>query len=672
MNIVHTGLHENTLNLLKNSLVKDDQHFIQLKENEINNSFQLIDDSDVVLLGEATDNPIKIAQRIHAHTPYVSIILINDPASYQKIKQSLLFTPFLGPTIFSVSNAAGKGLVEIVKDHSLRTQQRKSYIKVKSSLLYNPAVTAPNKDNITTEYLNKVLEEAPVGIALINKEGNILSFNQYASTLFLKSERDALGTLFVQLFPEDLASELNSFLQESDRKEIFYFHNGSSEKFLEIILFSLKSESHAYKIVLISDVTDKVLARKAIEETAQKVKIILDSLPDMAWTALPDGDVDYYSYKWYSYTGQKPEEALGKGWGNVIHPDDLKMIQKLWKISLKKNIPYEVECRYWNFKNQAYYWHLTRATPVKDEGELIQWVGTSTEIQKLKDTEDELHKTTLILAKKNKELFVANEEIQANNEELSAANEEIRSTNDELFQTNQQLIKVNADLDNFIYTASHDFKAPITNIEGLAKLLKIELEQKKYLNKDIEEIVNMIHSSINRFQRTISDLTEISKIQRNINLDYESVDLREIINDVLMDFQPQIKSSDAQLQVNLNKQPFIHFSRKNLKSIVYNLISNAIKYRSFERIPNVVITTHEEDNFFVFSVQDNGLGLNVKDEKKIFSMFQRLHTHVEGTGIGLYMVKKILDNAGGKITLESEVGKGSTFRVYFPLNNKEI
>jgi signal transduction histidine kinase len=121
-------------------------------------------------------------------------------------------------------------------------------------------------------------------------------------------------------------------------------------------------------------------------------------------------------------------------------------------------------------------------------------------------------------------------------------------------------------------------------------------------------------------------------------------------------------SGQIRLDLSIDK---INFSRKNLRSIVYNLINNAIKYRAPDRNPEVFIKTEKADgNFIVLRVLDNGLGISSENISKIFNMFKRLHDHVEGSGIGLYIVKRIIDNSGGRIIVNSEVGKGSEFSVY--------
>ena len=143
------------------------------------------------------------------------------------------------------------------------------------------------------------------------------------------------------------------------------------------------------------------------------------------------------------------------------------------------------------------------------------------------------------------------------------------------------------------------------------------------------------------------------------------VKLSEVIEEVRLDLEQVIKSSGAQIEVEVDECPPIHFSHKNLRSVVYNLISNAIKYRVPERVPRVQVRCKTTPNHHVLSVQDNGLGIEPNRIDQLFTMFKRFHSHVEGTGIGLYMIKKMIDNAGGRIEVESTPGEGTTFYVYF-------
>jgi signal transduction histidine kinase len=177
----------------------------------------------------------------------------------------------------------------------------------------------------------------------------------------------------------------------------------------------------------------------------------------------------------------------------------------------------------------------------------------------------------------------------------------------------------------------------------------------------------MINDSVERFKRTIAHLTEVSKLQKEAHQAVAPVRVAKVIEEVMLDLSPLIEAADARIELAVSDCPTIEFSEKNLRSIVYNLLSNAIKYRSPDRAPLIHVSCHTEPDYYVLAVADNGLGLDLTEGKreKLFAMFKRLHNHVEGSGIGLYMVKKIIDNAGGKIEVESTLGVGSVFRVYF-------
>ena len=231
---------------------------------------------------------------------------------------------------------------------------------------------------------------------------------------------------------------------------------------------------------------------------------------------------------------------------------------------------------------------------------------------------------------------------------------------------NRELQQTNLDLDNFIYTASHDLRSPINNIEALMSLLKQELIQTDCFSNRTEEFVKRVTNSVDRFKRTIEDLTNISRLQKDFeeNAADETVNIKEVYEDIMSDLnypqshKPCFISTD--FKVNQLK-----FSTKNFRSILYNLISNAIKYQSPERDCVIHLHTDLEGPYVVLTVKDNGLGISKRNQEQLYTMFKRFHNHVEGTGVGLFMVKRIIENAGGKIAVESQEGSGTTFRVYF-------
>jgi two-component system sensor histidine kinase/response regulator len=270
------------------------------------------------------------------------------------------------------------------------------------------------------------------------------------------------------------------------------------------------------------------------------------------------------------------------------------------------------------------------------------------------------------LYRKNRQLRMQEQRLVAINSELEERvrerTDELLNKNLELEAKNLELEKINNDLDNFVYTASHDLKSPISNLEGLMNMLEKSLKTK--IGDREVKILEMINNSISKFNKTIHDLTNIIKVQKDIDAEAEPVNIREFIDDVKTDISNLIQESGAVIHEKLEVQQLI-YAKKNLRSIIYNLLSNAIKYRSPDRPAEVHIKTRMDNGSFLLTVKDNGLGLSPEQQSKLFTMFKRLHTHVEGTGLGLYIIKRIVENNKGRIEVESEEGKGTTFRIWF-------
>jgi len=244
-------------------------------------------------------------------------------------------------------------------------------------------------------------------------------------------------------------------------------------------------------------------------------------------------------------------------------------------------------------------------------------------------------------------------------------NTQLRAAERELSLTNNQLRRTNTDLDTFIYTASHDLKAPIANIEGLLLALQYELPGEVQQAPAVGQLFELMNGAVARFQRTIGHLTNVSKLQATHAEPAEAVDLAALVEAVRLDLPPALLAG-GQLVVELAACPTLRFSPKNLRSILYNLLSNAFKYRAPDRPPLVQLRCHCDADRVVLEVQDNGLGLSESQQTKLFKMFQRLHAHVEGTGVGLYMVKRMVENADGAVRVQSQPGVGSIFTVELP------
>jgi len=299
-----------------------------------------------------------------------------------------------------------------------------------------------------------------------------------------------------------------------------------------------------------------------------------------------------------------------------------------------------------------------RTLPEIELGKVIE-TGSST------DNNYVLHKNGEAIWTNGESIYLGNETNEPYITKVVFNLNEQKKLEESLKQKNEELEKVNKDLDTFVYTASHDLKAPISNIEALILALFDELSPDSKDKEGVKEIMNMIQTSVDKFKITIDDLSAIGKAAQD-KLDHEGdVSFKEILEDVKMNLQESIEEINPAIQEDFSQVPKIRFSKKNLRSIMQNLVSNAIKYHSPKRKPEIKISTEAaEANCVLLKVSDNGLGIKEEDKERIFSMYQRLHNHVEGTGVGMNIIKRIVDNNGGAIEVESEIDKGSTFKVY--------
>jgi len=234
---------------------------------------------------------------------------------------------------------------------------------------------------------------------------------------------------------------------------------------------------------------------------------------------------------------------------------------------------------------------------------------------------------------------------------------ELKSTQLELDKKNKSLLRINGDLDNFINTASHDLLAPLANIEttvGVMNLIKVQ-------DPNLLKFITIINNSVKKFRSLINDIAVIAKIEGDM-LKMEMIDMEEMLSDIEWSLEHKIKQSGASINKNLSVK-FIPFSKKNLRSILYNLMSNSIKFRN-EDNPVIQVDITQNQQQIILSVEDNGKGIAKTDLKQIFEMYGRTYLDIEGQGIGLYLAKKIIDAAGGDIVVESKIGVGSKFIIY--------
>lgn len=390
-------------------------------------------------------------------------------------------------------------------------------------------------------------------------------------------------------------------------------------------------------LVFAHEVTNQVEVRKTIESSAQQLRLVTDSLPVLISYLNKEEKYKFANRAYESWFNMKVEDVLDKTALEVVGVKAYDKAKAYIKralageqVNYETAMPYPSGVRYTN----------TSFVPDVRDGEVAGFYALISDVT---------------------------EQVESRMA-LERREQEAKAMAEKLAKANQRLMQTNNDLDNFIYTASHDLKAPISNIEMLVEELLVELPAESLEQKEVSTIINMIRGAIGRFKKTISSLTEITKLQKDNRETLATVSIADVVSEVVLDLDKLIEKTGTQIEIAVGDCTTASFSEKNLRSIIYNLLSNAIKYRHPAREPRVTVSCELKEDHLQVEVKDNGLGIGSKQQARLFTMFRRFHDHVEGSGVGLYMVKRIIDNAGGKIEVSSEEGVGSIFRVYIPLS----
>lgn len=504
--------------------------------------------------------------------------------------------------------------------HKEEDGQTLGYITI--SLDITKEKQAQQEAKFATDQLLSIVNNIPVIFWAVDKEG-MLTISEGQSLEELGQKPGELVGHSAYILYKDYPDILNN-IRRALKGEAFNISMKVAHVYFQSYYHPIKDENGEITGMagISLDISDRIRMEEAVVASEAKYKAMAEGIPQLVWTALPDGSMDYYNQNWYNYTGIKAGENVEKAWEQVIHPSDLGPALDKWKESLQTGSEYYFANRIRRAADGQYRWHLVKAWPTKSKkGEIFKWLGTCTDIHDQKEQYEELQ------------------------------------------LKNRELVRTNTDLDNFVYTASHDLKAPISNMEGLFSAIKSDVSNE--CEQDIHFMLNMAGDSLQRLKRTISELTEISQIQRNFNEDLDVIDINTVVEEFKVENESRIKATQALLITDL-KVSKLPFSRGNFRSLLYNLLSNAIKFQHPERPPRIEITSQKvSDNCILLKVTDNGIGFEPGQKDKIFRMFKRLHSHVEGTGVGLYLVKRVMENSGGKIDVESEPGKGTTFKLFF-------
>jgi PAS domain S-box-containing protein len=372
---------------------------------------------------------------------------------------------------------------------------------------------------------------------------------------------------------------------------------------------------------LLRDREREVLERKSQE----RYRRLLDAMPECIWAADASGKVNYWNRPGLAYCGLKVAEIREESFWECLHPDDRADARAHWDAGLRSGAPFERQVRIKRAADGSYRWHLARAVPDREpEGHIVGWIATATDIDDQKRAEDALRKAIVLR-------------------------------------------------DDFLSVASHELRTPLTSLKlEVANLSRIARREATDGAPRLIAKVEKIDSQAARLHRLIDELLDVSRIAAGrLELQVELVDLAQIVNEVGTRFTDEAARVGSTLNVHAPEAVVGRWDKSRLDQVVTNLISNAIKYGDCKPIDVSVAGNKDRA---VVTIRDRGLGIAPNDHERIFGRFERAASSrlYGGIGLGLWIVKQIIDALGGTVTVESTPGDGSTFIVDLPLQADKL
>lgn len=464
-----------------------------------------------------------------------------------------------------------------------------------------------------------IANSVPIHLNYISKDEVFLFANKAAERYWFENNMTLIGKTIKEVMgPEEYQKILPTLKDVLSGKTIthkfpFPKTDGTIGFFENTYIPDIDDEGNVLGFAVSGvDITDIIRSQEALKKSEENFRTLADSMPQIVWSANPDGFVDYYNKNWYDYTGFEPGYLGNERWGDIVHPDDLEGLGLQWADALKKEEPYEHEFRVKKASTGEYRWWLSRARPSRDaSGKVIKWYGSNTDIQDLKM----LHQN-LMTEKEMREKFVS--------------------------------------------TLTHDMRTPLTSAKMNAQLLI-----KKLTNEIDKKHAARIVEGVNRADRMIQDLLDVSKVQAEgkLPIKVSLINLNDCTKKVIEDF------------TQIHGEKFI-FSPVNdadglidgdaYRRVLENLIGNALKYGDHETPINIKLNIDSKG--FLLSVHNYGNPIPPGEQDRLFKPFERMNSakSEKGWGIGLSLVEGFAVSHGGHATVTSTKEEGTTFKVYFP------
>jgi PAS domain S-box-containing protein len=484
-----------------------------------------------------------------------------------------------------------------------------------------------------TQYLENLITYANAPIVVLNPKFQITRFNRAFEILTGRTADSMVGREIEPLFPEDQREEIMLSMIRQLRggkpwktMEIPILHKQGAIRNViwnSAVIYDTDGKSVLSIIAQGQDITDQIRATKALQESEARFRSVLDNSHDVIYRLnVQTGQYEYISPAAQAVVGFSPDELTAMNPEtalSMIHPDDLPLFRaRVAELDVVGNVDLEYRQQ---TKNGDYRWISNHMSLIRDNnGRPLYRIGNIRDITTSKQIDEELRSYAMRLKRSNE------------------------------------------DLERFAFIASHDLQEPLRNVVSFSQLLS-----KRYtgrMDTDADEFIGYIVEGGKRMQDLVQDLLEYSRVNMR-GIPFMTTDCEELLDRVMQNLFLSIQESSTTIETT--SLPTVLADPRQLAIVFQNLISNAIKFRSTNP-PLIHISADKIDDMWKFAVKDNGIGIDPAFNDRIFEIFQRLHTRDKypGTGVGLAIVKKIIERHGGQIWVESEVGEGSTF--YFTLS----
>ncbi|MBA2285243.1 MAG: PAS domain-containing protein [Ktedonobacteraceae bacterium] len=515
--------------------------------------------------------------------------------------------------------------------------------------------------------ISALLESMTDAAFSLDKTWHITAANVQTEILWAKKREEFLGRNLWDVFPEAIGSgfyqQYHKAMAEGIVTEIEEFYP-PHDRWYEVHVLP----SNAGLTVYFKDINERKKAQEALAQSEENLRLMANAMPQIVWTARPDGEFDYCNQKWFEYVGTTFEQAQGRRWGPAFHPAEVQACRDMWACSVETGDSYEVEFRLKRAADGMYRWHLGRALPLRDaHGTISKWVGTYTDIDDQKRTEEALRISEARLQDQAKELVIRHE--------LELTNTELRLQRDELTGLNLALEEANRIREQFLSTMSHELRTPLASIIGFSQILlgdtaKDTLDQRQRGNlerilKNGQHLLSLIND--------VLDLTKIEAGRMVVN--YSLVDVRDLLTSLVEEMGPMAFGKNVVMRAEIEEGvDFLESNPLKLRQIVLNLLSNALKFTEQGEVTvsaTRVRSPDQQEECLAIAVKDSGIGIPLAIQKRIFEAFYQADgsytRKIGGTGLGLSIVSQLTTLLGGTVTVASIPGQGSTFTVILPL-----